>query len=44
MFLQIIKYLDKGWLWGRGQIILQIIRLNTLVDVIRVPKVRTSSE
>ena len=26
----------------RGQRILQIIRLNTLVEVIRVPKVRTS--
>ena len=30
---------------GRGQRLLQIIiRLNTLVDVIRVPKVHTSGE
>ena len=28
----------------RGQIVLQIIRLNNLVDVIRVPKIRTSGE
>ena len=28
----------------RGQILLQIIRLNTLVDVIIVPKVHTSGE
>ena len=36
--------LGKGSFWGRGQNVLQIIRLNTLVDVIRVPKVRTSGE
>ena len=31
--------------WGRGERLLQIIiRLNTLVDIIRVPKVRTSGE
>ena len=29
---------------GCGQIVLHIIRLNTLVDIIRVPKVRTSGE
>ena len=31
---------------GKGSFgkVLQIIRLNTLVDVIRVPKVRTSGE
>ena len=29
---------------GRGQIVLQIIRLNTYVDVIRVAKARTSCE
>ena len=29
---------------GHGQIVLQIIRLNTLVDVIRVLKARTSGE
>ena len=36
--------LGKGSFWGRGQNVLQIIRLNTLVDAIRVPKVRTSGE
>ena len=30
--------------WGRGQIVLQIINVNTLVDVIKVPKARTSGE
>ena len=39
-----LKSLGKGSFWGRGQIVLMIIRLNTLVDVIRVPKVRTSGE
>ena len=29
---------------GRGQRVLHIISLNTLVDVIRVPKVRTLGE
>ena len=29
---------------GVVKIVLQIIRLNTFVDVIRVPKVRTSGE
>ena len=38
--LQIIKHLGKVC----GQRLLQIIRLNTLVDIIRVPKVRTSGE
>ena len=42
--LLIIKSLGKGSFWGRGQRLLQAIRLNTLVDVIRVPKVRTSGE
>ena len=36
--------LGKGSFGGRGQRVLQIIRQNTLVDVIRVPKVRTSGE
>ena len=36
--------LGKGSFWGLGQRVLQIIRLNTLVDVIRVAKVRTSGE
>ena len=40
----VLKSLGKGSFWGRGQIVLLIIRLNTLVDVIRVPKVRTSGE
>ena len=30
--------------WGRDQIALQIIRLNTLVDVLRVSKAPTSGE
>ena len=42
--LHSLKSLGKGSFWGRGQIVLLIIRLNTLVDVIRVPKVRTSGE
>ena len=37
-----LKYL--GSFWGRGQQILQIINLTTLVDVIRVPKACTSGE
>ena len=36
------RNLGKGSVWGRGQSRLQIIRLNTLVDVIRVPKACTS--
>ena len=39
-----LKLLGKGSFWGPGQRVLLIIRLNTLVDVIRVPKVRTSGE
>ena len=39
-----LKSLGKGSCWGRGQSVLQIIRLNTLVDVIRAPKARTSGE
>ena len=39
--VQSLKSLGKGLFWQR---VLQIIRLNTLVDVIRVPKVRTSGE
>ena len=31
-------------MWGRGQRVLQIISLNTLVDVIRVAKTPTSGE
>ena len=35
----------KGWGGGgHGQSVLQIIRLNTLVGVIRVPKARTSGK
>ena len=44
IYVQSLKSLGKGSLWGRGQIVLLIIRLNTLVDVLRVPKVRTSGE
>ena len=39
-----LKSLGKGSFWGHGQIVLRIIRLNTLVDVIRVAKARTSGE
>ena len=42
--VQSLKSLGKGSFWGHGQRVLHIIRLNTLVDVIRVPKVRTSGE
>ena len=42
--LQIIKYLGKRSFGGRGQRVLPIIRLNTLADVIRVAKARTSCE
>ena len=42
LWVHSLKYLGKG---SFCQILLQIIiRLNTLVDVIRVPKVRTSGE
>ena len=44
LYVQSLKSLGKGSFWGRGQIVLLIIRLNTLVDFIRVPKVRTSGE
>ena len=44
LYVQNLKLLGKGSFWGRGQRVLLIIRLNTLVDVIRVPKVRTSGE
>ena len=37
--VQSLKPLGKGRFCGRGQMVLQVIRLNTLVDVIRVPKV-----
>ena len=39
-----LKSLGKRSFWGRGQRVLQIIRLNTVVDVIRVAKTRTSCE
>ena len=42
--VQSLKSLGKGSFWGRGQGVLHIIRLNTWVDVIRVPKVRTLGE
>ena len=42
--VRFLKSLGKGSFWGRGQISLQIIRLNTMADVNRVPKVRTSGE
>ena len=35
---------SQGSFWGRSQRVLLIIRLNTLVDVIRVTIVRTSGE
>ena len=44
LYVQSLKSLGKGSFWGRGQRVLLIIRLNTLVDVIRVPKERTSGE
>ena len=45
LWVQSVKSLGKGSFWGHGQRVLHIIiRLNTLVDVIRVPKVRTSGE
>ena len=44
LYVQSLKYLGKGSFWWSGQRVLHIIRLNTLVDVIRVPKVRTSGE
>ena len=44
LYVQSLKSLGKGSFLGRGQRVLQVIRLNTLVDVIRVPKVRTSGE
>ena len=40
----LLKSLGKGSFWGRGQNVLRIIRLNTLVDVISVPKALTSGE
>ena len=36
--------LGKGLFWGSGQRVLPIISLNTLVDIIRVPKASTSGE
>ena len=42
--VQSLKMLGKRSFWGLGQRVLQIISLNTLVDVIRVPKARTSGE
>ena len=39
--MQSLKSLGIGSFWQR---VLQIIRLNTLVDDIGVPKVRTSGE
>ena len=39
-----LKSLGKGSFWGHGQRVLENIRLNTLVDVIRVAKARTSCE
>ena len=39
-----MKLLGKGSFWGRGPRVLQIISLNTLVDVIRVLKACTSGE
>ena len=44
LYVQSLKSLGKGSFWGRGRIVLQVIRLNTLVDVIRVPKLRTLGE
>ena len=39
-----LKSLGKGLFGGSGQRVLHILSLNTLVDVIRVPKERTSGE
>ena len=44
IYVQSLKLLGKGSFWVGGQRVLLIIRLNTLVDVISVPKVRTSGE
>ena len=44
LYVQSLKSLGKGSFWGRGRNVLQIIKDNTLVDVIRVKKVRTSGE
>ena len=44
LLVQSLKSLGKGSFLGCGQIVLLIIRLNTLVDVIRVPKENTSGE
>ena len=39
LYVQSLKSLGKGSFWERGQIVLLIITLNTLVDITRVPKV-----
>ena len=44
LWVKSLKSLGKGYFGGRGQILLLIKRLNTLVDVIRVPKIRTLGE
>ena len=44
MSLQLFRYGSQISRCGRGQIVLQIIRLNTLVYVIRVAKARTLCE
>ena len=44
LYVQSLKSLGKGSFWGGGRFFADYKRLNTLVDVIRVPKVRTSGE
>ena len=44
LYVQSIKSLGKGSFGGVSEEFADYKRLNTLVDVIRVPKVRTSGE
>ena len=45
LYVQSLKSLGNGSFWGRGRFFSSDYkRLNILVDVIRVPKVRTSVE
>ena len=44
LYVQSLKYLGKGRLGAWSKSFADFKRLNTLVDVIRVPKVRTSGE
>ena len=42
IYVRSLKCLGKGSFWGRDQLVLQVISLNTLVDVITEPKERIS--